>query len=67
VPNIKVSWQVTGIRNDAIAAANPIQVEQDKPANLRGTYLNPEAFSQPASKGEHYNPPAPASAKEAIR
>ncbi|WZH36417.1 MAG: hypothetical protein PIR02_16890 [Microbacterium enclense] len=28
--NIEVSWQVTGIRQDAYAQAHPIQVEQDK-------------------------------------
>ncbi len=29
-PNVKVSWQVTGIRNGAYATAHPLQVEQDK-------------------------------------
>jgi len=31
----KVSWQVTGIRHDAYALANPIRVEEDKPEALR--------------------------------
>jgi hypothetical protein len=38
-PGGKVSWQVTGIRNDAYAHDNRIVVEQDKPASERGTYL----------------------------
>jgi hypothetical protein len=49
---MKVSWQVTGVREDAWAQQNRIQIEQDKPQELRGTYLNPEAFGQASSKGE---------------
>jgi len=67
VPNVKVSWQVTGIRQDAYAAANPQARRQDKPESARGKYLFPEAFGQPANKGENYQPPAPAAAKEALR
>jgi len=40
----KVSWQVTGIRQDAYAAAHRIKVEEDKPAQERGHYLHPELF-----------------------
>jgi hypothetical protein len=50
-PGVKVSWQVTGIRQDAYANANRIPVEEDKPAGERGYYLHPEVFGQPASKG----------------
>lgn len=49
-PRVKVSWQVTGVRQDAYAEAHRIQVEEQKPAEERGTYLNPEAFGQPAEK-----------------
>lgn len=35
-PNIKVSWQVTGIRNDAYARENRIVVEKEKPGDLKG-------------------------------
>jgi hypothetical protein len=42
-PSAKVSWQVTGIRHDAYAAAHRIQVEEDKPAAARGSYIHPEA------------------------
>lgn len=43
-PGLKVSWQVTGVRKDAWAVANPMAVEEDKPETERGTYLNPEVF-----------------------
>jgi hypothetical protein len=47
---MKVCWQVTGIRQDAKAQANPLVVEQDKLANERGYYLHPEAHGYPAQK-----------------
>jgi hypothetical protein len=50
-PGVKVSWQVTGIRQDAYANANRIPVDEDKPAEERGLYLHPEVFGQPANKG----------------
>ena len=49
-PNVKVSWQVTGIRHDAYANAHRIPVEEDKPASERGTYLFQQLFRQPAGK-----------------
>jgi hypothetical protein len=42
-PNVKVSWQITGIRQDAYANANRIQVVESK-GERRGTYLHPELF-----------------------
>ena len=51
VPGVKVSWQVTGIRRDAWANKNRIQVEEEKPEKERGYYLHPEAFNQPEEKG----------------
>jgi hypothetical protein len=50
-PNGKVSWQVTGIRQDPWANANRIAVEEQKPESERGTYLHPEAYGQPESMG----------------
>ncbi|HEY6251126.1 MAG TPA: hypothetical protein VI685_14295 [Candidatus Angelobacter sp.] len=35
---LKVSWQVTGIRQDAFATNHPMQVEQAKPERDRGHY-----------------------------
>jgi hypothetical protein len=40
----EVSWQVTGIRQDAWANANRIPVEVDKKAEDQGRYLHPELF-----------------------
>jgi hypothetical protein len=51
---MKVSWQVTGIRQDAWAEAHRIPVEEDKPATERGTYLTPKEHGQPESKGHNY-------------
>jgi hypothetical protein len=48
-PNVEVSWQVTGVRNDAFAKKNRIKVEEEKEAENIGTYLNPEAFGQKVS------------------
>ena len=47
----KVSWQVTGIRQDAYAKANRIVVEENKPAEERGYYLHPTAYGLPEEKG----------------
>jgi hypothetical protein len=46
-PETKVSWQVTGIRQDAWANAHRIPVEEEKTGKEAGTYLNPELFGQP--------------------
>jgi hypothetical protein len=50
-PNVKVSWQVTGIRQDAWANAHRIPVEQEKLAVERGFYLHPELYGAPEEKG----------------
>jgi hypothetical protein len=42
--NQKVSWQVTGIRQDAWANANRIPVEVEKAEVDRGRYLHPDLF-----------------------
>src|SRR5262249_19081734 len=47
-PNVEVSWQVTGIRQDAWANAHRIPVEELKPDKERGLYLHPELFGAPA-------------------
>jgi hypothetical protein len=53
-PGLKVSWQVTGIRHDPYAEAHPIPVEEDKPAEERGTYLHPVEHGQPETSGVDY-------------
>jgi trimeric autotransporter adhesin len=49
-PNVKVSWQVTGIRQDAYANAHRIPVEQLKTGRESGLYLHPELFGAPPEK-----------------
>jgi hypothetical protein len=44
---MKVCWQVTGTRKDAWAAANPFEVEQEKPQQERGRYLQPDLYGAP--------------------
>ena len=50
-PNVKVSWQVTGIRHDRWADKNRIPNEVQKSERERGYYLHPEAFNQPEERG----------------
>lgn len=47
---MKVSWQVTGIRQDAFALARPVVVEQNKSAKERGRYLHPTLHGHTASE-----------------
>ncbi len=43
-PGLKVSWQVTGIRNDVYARQHRIRVEETKTGDDRGRYLYPAGF-----------------------
>lgn len=53
-PRVEVSWQVTGIRQDAWANANRIPVEAPKAGAERGRYLYPEAWGLPKESGVGY-------------
>jgi hypothetical protein len=53
--NVEVSWQVTGIRNDAYAQKHRIISEVDKAEEDKGKYLNPEVLGHPKSEGIHYH------------
>lgn len=66
--NVKVSWEVKATRNDAFVRAYGAPTEQPKPAELRGTYLQPELYGQPSDMAQFRRPvvtpsvtPAPAS------
>ena len=50
IPNVEVSWQVTGIRKDKWAEANRIQVEMDKPEIEKGYYMHYKEWNQPVEK-----------------
>jgi len=54
LPNVEVSWQITGIRQDPYANNNRIEVEVEKPAEFKGQYIHPEAYNQPFEKGFDY-------------
>jgi len=56
VPGGKVSWQVTGVRQDASAKYNPIIVEEDKAPEHKGRYLDPAAHGADESKGIYSSP-----------
>ncbi|MBU0495634.1 MAG: hypothetical protein KKA73_18495 [Chloroflexi bacterium] len=48
-PGLKVSWQVTGIRQDPWANEHRILVEEDKSPDDRGNYLYPQGYGQPGT------------------
>jgi len=50
-PGIEVSWQITGVRQDRFAQANPLVVEQVKSATERGYFIHPELYGAPEDKG----------------
>jgi hypothetical protein len=49
-PQVKVSWQVTGIRHDRYADSHRINVVVPKSGADEGRYLHPELYGQPKSK-----------------
>jgi len=48
--SMKVSWQVTGVRQDAWAKAHPMLVEEEKSLEERGHYLHPELYGASKEK-----------------
>jgi hypothetical protein len=57
--NVKVSWQITGIRQDAWANAHRIPLEVEKAPADQGHYLHPELFGhegEPAIGDRHPRP-----------
>lgn len=53
-PNIKVSWQVTGIRHDPYADKNRVVPVVDKKQEDRGKYLNPLEYGKSEEMGVDY-------------
>ena len=47
---MRISWQVTGIRQDAWANAHRIPVEVEKSEHERGYYIRPELYGAPEEK-----------------
>lgn len=56
-PNVKVSWQVTGVRKDPWALQHPVVPEEQKRPQDKGQYLNPELYGKPETQGIHYHKP----------
>jgi len=50
-PNVAVSWQVTGIRQDPFAKTNRVPVEVAKSPREVGKYQNPEAYGLSPERG----------------
>ena len=50
-PGQEISWQLTGVRRDAYAAAHPLVVESRKTGNEKGRYLTTLELGQPEIKG----------------
>jgi hypothetical protein len=65
-PGVEVSWQVTGIRQDAWANAHRIQVEVEKAPADQGHYIHPELFGHEGepSIAQMHHPRPPVSAPE---
>lgn len=55
-PNARVSWEVTGVRQDPSAIANKFEVESDKLEQHRGKYLDPEAYGLGNDRAIHPSP-----------
>jgi len=49
-PNLKISWQVTGIRKDPWANEHRVIVEEDKTPKEQGHYLHYKEYNQPFEK-----------------
>lgn len=72
-PNVKVSWQVTGVRNDKWAQSRRVVPEVEKKGAEKGRYLHPELFGQPRTQSitslmrpEHKAVPSTQAAKQSV-
>jgi hypothetical protein len=57
-PNVKVSWEVKGVRNDAHMKQHPFVAEEVKSAKDKGKYWDPAAHNQPENMRVSYAPVA---------
>ncbi len=53
-PNVKVSWQVTGVRHDKYADAHRVVPEVAKEQQNKGKYLHPKEWGQSETKEINY-------------
>lgn len=52
-PGLKVSWEVTGTRNDVFAREHPPKAEVEKPASQKGKFLYPKGFGKTPADTYH--------------
>lgn len=50
LPNVEVSWQVSGVRRDPWAQAHRVEVEVEKPDSEKGFYLHAREYGQSPAK-----------------
>jgi len=70
VPGAHVCWQITGVRKDRWAKANPLTVEASKPPRERGLFITPALFGDrehSVFQGRRGDRSTSAANKEAIR
>lgn len=53
-PNVEVSWQVTGIRNDKYAQAHRVQPEVEKEERNKGKYIHAKEFGKSKEESIDY-------------
>jgi hypothetical protein len=55
-PNVKVSWEVKGVRSDGyMKNVNKMEAEEMKPAAMKGKYVEPKSYNLPESRGVNYD------------
>jgi hypothetical protein len=64
---IEVSWQVTGVREDAWARANSMRFEQEEVGPEKGACVTPEAHGQPGARSIYAAEVTEAKASEAAK
>jgi hypothetical protein len=55
LPNVKVSWEVKGVRNDAHMRNTPFVAEQEKSASQKGKYIDPAAYNLSQNRSMSYD------------
>ena len=65
-PNVKVSWEVKGVRNDEHMKKFPFVAVAEKLVNDKGQYVDPPAYNLPESKRVGYSKSATASSLDDI-
>ena len=56
LPNVKVSWEVKGVRSDVRMKMDPFAAVKEKPEAMRGRYLDAKAWGQTTAKSAVHDP-----------